>query len=118
MLRYLVKVCLTTASADIMQLCRAKALNLAEQGRPQGAAPTLPTSLQAQPQPPQDQPARKAAQVGPARRQARPASFLSGLVSSMFRPLRRLLGVERAGRGRPAARRRQEHHGGHILLVP
>ena len=113
MLRYLVKVCLTTASADIMQLCRAKALNLAQQAQPQGSGPPAPpSSLQAKPTPPQDQPARKAAKVGPSQRQARPASFLSGLVSSIFRPLRRLLGVQRPPRAEPAARRRQEHYGG------
>ena len=82
MLRYLVKVCLTTTSNDIIKLCRSRAVNLAKDKK------KSPVKQKATTEKPKKQ------RLHPQRRQTRPGSFLGGLVSSFLSPFRRILGVE------------------------
>ena len=93
MLRYLVKVCLTTTSNDIIKLCRSRAVNLAK-GKKKS-----PVKQKATTEKPKKQ------RLHPQRRQTRPGSFLGGLVSSFLSPFRRILGVESRA-NRPTKRRR------------
>jgi len=92
MLRYLVKVCLTTTSNDIIKLCRSRAVNLAKGKKKPSGKPKATEKPKKQ-------------RLAPQRRQSRPGSFLGGLVSSFFSPFRRILGVESRA-NRPTKRRR------------
>ena len=94
MLRYLVKVCLTTTSKDIIKLCRNRAVNLAKKAAGKLKPTEKPKKLRVNPQ---------------RRQQSRPGSFLGGLVSSFLSPFRRILGVASAASqraNRPTKRRR------------
>ena len=93
MLRYLVKVCLTTTSNDIIKLCRSRAVNLAKGKKKPSVKPKSTEKPKKQ-------------RFQPQRRQSRPGSFLGGLVSSFFSPFRRILGVESRASSRPTKRRR------------
>ena len=94
MLRYLVKVCLTTTSKDIIKLCRNRAVNLAKKAAGKLKPTEKPKKLRVNPQ---------------RRQQSRPGSFLGGLVSSFLSPFRRILSVASAASqraNRPTKRRR------------
>merc|ERR1712083_807518 len=91
MLRYLVKVCLTTTSKDIIKLCRNRAVNLAKKAAGKLKPTEKPKKLRVNPQ---------------RRQQSRPGSFLGGLVSSFLSPFRRILSVASAASQRPTKRRR------------
>ena len=97
MLRYLVKVCLTTKSKDIIELCRSRAINIAKESKQKNTSKDK-----------KKKPIKKAQkenfQLRPLRRQSQQPSFLGGLVSSLFTPIRSLLGMER--RGQQGANRR------------